>query len=137
MRVLTMFSCCQRTGPGKGALWPPGSFAPLVSAHPTGEQGWGRPCGTRLLGASSGQLSGSERSLSDSRRSPERNGLYGSRSHQSWIRGVASALGPHQVQGLQGRIVIGGHPASRPGSATHHWNRKTVNDVQTQSHTVF
>lgn len=132
LKVLTMFSCCQRTGPGKGALWPPGSSAPPVSAHPMGERGWGHPCGTRLLGASWGQLSGGERRFSHWSRWPESNRLHRTWSHQSWVWGVASALGPHQVQGFQGRIVIRGHPASRPGPSTHHWNRNRVNNVQTK-----
>lgn len=55
-----MFSCCQRRGPGTGAPWPPGSFAPQVSAHPEGGQGLGHLGGTPPPWASLGQLSTSE-----------------------------------------------------------------------------
>lgn len=56
-KALTKFSCCQRTAPGTGAPSPPVSFAPLVSAHPKGGQGLGRPDGTPPPWASLGQLS--------------------------------------------------------------------------------
>lgn len=65
-------------------------------------------------------------------RRPKRKRLFVICSHQSRIGGVASALGPHQVQRFQGRIVIRGHPASWPGPATHHWNRKMINIAQTK-----
>lgn len=55
-----MFSCCQRRGPGTGAPWPPGSFAPQVSAHPEGGQGLGHLGGTPPPWASLGQLSTSK-----------------------------------------------------------------------------
>lgn len=46
-------------------------------------------------------------------------------SHQGGIWRIASTLGPHQVQSFKRGIVIRSHPASWPGSTTHHWRSQT------------
>lgn len=121
-----MFSCCRRRAPGRGAPWPPGSSAPPASAHPRAARGWGRRGGTRLPGASLGRLSGGGCGVSFFGVGWEVEFVPSARlvaTHQGWIGGVASALGPHQVQGLQGGVVVRGHPALRPATASLHWGR--------------
>lgn len=120
-QALTMSSCCQRRGPGRGAPGPPASFAPLVSTHPRGGRELGRLCGTLLPGASLGQLSVGKQRVRQAAFNLCDVSMHQLMSHQSRIGGVASALCPHQVQGFQGWIVIRCHPASWPGPATHHW----------------
>lgn len=125
--ALTRFSCCQRRAPGRGAPGPPGSSAPPASAHPRAGRGWGRPGGTRLPGASWGRLSEERRARGGCEAVSQVDFLlfrahrWLAATHQGWVRGVASALGPHQVQGLQGGVVVRGHPAVRPAPAPLHW----------------
>lgn len=62
-------------------------------------------------------------------------------THQRWVGGVAPALSPHQVQGIQGRILILRQPpCASPHALTHHCTEEravscvTPGDGASQAH---
>lgn len=105
---LTTFFWCQRTAPRRASPPLPFPWSRLVSAPPQEALGWGCRCEEAPPGAYLDQQSATKHVVS--RRwpipaAPLRSALTcgilraWTRPHHGWVRWIASAFGPNQVQG--------------------------------------